>query len=310
MAQLFITKSLACKDKGAERTLPYANVMRQCSLLVLVGLFLAAAAEAADIRLARSLSGAPLPGITIEGAIAPGDYQKLVALALSSKGAHTVWLASAGGNLSEALRMGRFIRSLGLSVSVPFSKDEPLVALKNRANNTCSSSCFLLYAAGVSRQGSVLGLHRPSLPADEYFALGLDGAVAAFRVICDAVTAYLEEMGVPSKYTSLMLSTANSDMVWLSSEDIRNDLDGVIAEYAERFREACPRRSAAGERRVLSPRSGVQSGRAVDGKGRRRLRVGAAAGNAGRTPSDRRREAATGEVVMSRPDALLLTRAH
>ena len=68
--------------------------MRQCSLLVLLGLFLVADVEAADIRLARSLSGAPLPGITIEGAIAPGDYQKLVALALSSKGSHTVWPAS------------------------------------------------------------------------------------------------------------------------------------------------------------------------------------------------------------------------
>ena len=217
--------------------------MRQCSLLVLLGLFLVADVEAADIRLARSPSGAPLPGITIEGAIAPGDYQKLVALALSSKGSHTVWLASPGGNLSEALRMGRFIRSLGFAVSVPFSKDEPLVALKNRANNTCSSSCFLLYAAGVSRQGTVLGLHRPSLPADEYFSLGLDGAVEAYRVICDAVTAYLEEMSVPSKYTSLMLSTANSDMVWLSSEDIRTDLDAVVAEYAERFRDVCPRRT-------------------------------------------------------------------
>ena len=215
--------------------------MRQCSLLVVLGLFLVADVEAADIRLARSLSGAPLPGITIEGTIAPGDYQKLAALALSSKGAHTVWLASAGGNLSEALRMGRFIRSLGFAVSVPFSKDEPLVALRNRANNTCSSSCFLLYAAGVSRQGSVLGLHRPSLPADEYFALGLDGAVAAYAVIREAVTGYLEEMGVPSKYTSLMLSTANSDMVWLPSEDIRTDLDGVIPEYAERLRDACPR---------------------------------------------------------------------
>jgi hypothetical protein len=215
--------------------------MRQCLLLISVGLFLVADVEAADIRLARSLSGAPLPGITLEGAIAPGDYQKLVEVALSSRGAHTLWLASSGGNLAEALRMGRLIRSLGFAVRVPFTKAEPLVTLKNSANNTCSSSCFLLYAAGVSRRGSVLGLHRPSLPADEYFSLGLDGAVAAHRVIAEAVTGYLQEMGVPSKYASVMLSTNASDMVWLSSEDIHNDLDGVIAEYAERFRDACPR---------------------------------------------------------------------
>jgi hypothetical protein len=216
--------------------------MRNRLLLILMGLFVAADLEAADIRLARSLSGEPLPGITVEGRIAPGDYQKFVDLALSSSGAHTVWLASPGGNLAEALRMGRLIRSLGFVVRVPFSKAEPLVTLKNPANNTCSSSCFLLYVAGVSRRGLVLGLHRPSLPADEYFSLGLDGAVDAHRVIREAVTGYLEEMGIPSKYTSLMLSTNASDMVWLSSEDVHNDLDGVIAEYAERFRDACPRR--------------------------------------------------------------------
>jgi hypothetical protein len=217
--------------------------MRKAFLFLLVGLFFVADVEAADIRLARSLSGTPLPGITVEGALAPGDYQKLVALALSSRGAHTVWLASPGGNLSEALRMGRFIRSLGFTVTAPSSSDGPLVALKNRANNTCSSSCFLLYAAGVSRQGTLLGLHRPSLPADEYFSLGLEGAAAAHRVIREAVAGYLEEMGVPSKYTSLMLSTNASDMVWLSVEDIRNDLDGVIAEYADHLRDTCPRRT-------------------------------------------------------------------
>ena len=143
---------------------------------------------------------------------------------------------------------------------MPFSKAEPLVTLKNPANNTCSSSCFLLYAAGVSRRGSVLGLHRPSLPADEYFSLGLDGAVAAHRVIREAVAGYLEEMGVPSKYTSVMLSTNASDMVWLSSEDIHNDLDGVVAEYAERFRDACPRRTPPENDERYRPRQAVWSG--------------------------------------------------
>ena len=237
-----------------------SHVMRKWLIFMLVGLCSVADLEAADIRLARSPSGAPLPGITIEGAIAPGDYQKLVDLVLSNRGAHTVWLASAGGNLSEALRMGRAIRSLGFAVSVPFSTAEPLVTLKNPANNTCSSSCFLLYAAGVSRRGLVLGLHRPSLPADEYFSLGLDGSVAAHRVIREAVTGYLEEMGVPSKYTSVMLSTNASDMVWLSSQDIHNDLDGVIAEYAERFRESCPRRTASENEGHYRPRSALMSG--------------------------------------------------
>jgi hypothetical protein len=222
-----------------------SDLMPRFLLLILVGLFPVAGLEAADIRPARSLSGAPLPGITIEGRIAQGDYQKLVDVAVANNEAHTLWLASPGGNLKEALRMGRLIRSLGFAVHVPFSKAEPLVTLKDPDNNTCSSSCFLLFAAGVVRGGLVLGIHRPSLPADEYFSLGLDGAVAAHRVIAEAVTGYLAEMGVPSKYASLMLSTNASDMVWLSAEDVRRDLDGVIADYAEVFR-GCPTRTTPG----------------------------------------------------------------
>jgi hypothetical protein len=241
--------------------------MRKYILLILVGLFPVAGLEAAEIRPARSLSGAPLPGITIEGAIVPGDYQKLVDLTAGSEGVRTVWLASPGGNLKEALRMGGLIRRLGLSVWVPFSKAEPLVSLNDPANNTCSSSCFLLYAAGVSRRGLVLGLHRPSLPADEYFSLGLDGAVAAHRVIAEAVTGYLEAMGVPSKYASLMLSTNASDMVWLSAEDIHNDLDGVIAEHAQASCEACPRRTPPGNDR--QPASGSETRRAAERHGGR-----------------------------------------
>ena len=217
--------------------------MRQCSLLVLLGLLLVADVEAADIRLARSLSGAPLPGITIEGAIAPGDYQKLVALALSSKGSHTVWLASprrkpGRGAPHGAVHPRPRIRSIG-------------AVQQGRATGSPEESRqqyllqFLLPALRRRRQPPRHSARAASsvTAGRRVFLLGLDGAVEAYRVIRDAVTGYLEEMGVPSRYTSLMLSTANSDMVWLSSEDIRTDLDGVVAEYAERFRDVCPRRT-------------------------------------------------------------------
>ena len=95
-------------------------------------------------------------------------------------------------------------------------------------------------------RGSVLGLHRPSLPADEYFSLGLDGAAAAHRVMNEAVAGYLGEMGDPVESTSLMLATSHSDMVWLPAEDIRTNLDGIIAEYAERLRDRA--RAALGPR--------------------------------------------------------------
>ena len=128
-------------------------------------------------------------GVTIEGRIAPGDFVKFAALVLATPGANVVWLASSGGNLSEALRIGRLIRQLALEVRAPVDRAHPLVHLQDADNNTCASACFFLYVAGVSRQGSVLGIHKPALPADEYFTVGLDGAVAAHQRIEEATVA-------------------------------------------------------------------------------------------------------------------------
>jgi hypothetical protein len=150
-----------------------------------------------------------------------------------------VWLASAGGNLSEALRLGALIRQLALEVRAPIDRTQPLVRLRDPENNTCASACFFLYVAGVRRQGSVLGIHKPSLPADEYFSLGLDGSVAAHRRIQEATADYLDQMGVPSRYASMMMAANSSEMIWLAPEDIARDLTGVAAGYEVWFQGPC-----------------------------------------------------------------------
>ena len=194
---------------------------------------LATAASAADVRLAQSTTGAPLPGVVIEGPIAPGDFAEFASLVMATEGTNVVWLASPGGNLSEALRIGRLIRQLALETRAPIDRARPLVHLEDAENNTCASACFFLYVAGVKRQGSVLGIHKPALPADEYFALGLEGSVAAHRRIEDATVAYLDLMGAPARYASLMLATSTRDMVWLSAEDIASDFTGIAPGYTQ-----------------------------------------------------------------------------
>ena len=66
-------------------------------------------------------------------------------LVLSTKGANSVWLASPGGNFSEALLIGRLIRALSLDVWAPLFAEQPLVRLSDAKNNTCASACFFLY---------------------------------------------------------------------------------------------------------------------------------------------------------------------
>jgi hypothetical protein len=217
--------------------------MRHClerAAAALVLMFvLAAPASAADVRLAQSPTGAPVGGITIEGRIAPGDFVKFASLVLAMRGANVVWLASPGGNLSEALRIGRLIRQLALEVRAPVERARPLVHLQDADNNTCASSCFFLYVAGVNRQGSVLGIHKPALPADEYFALGLEGSVAAHQRIEEATAAYLDLMGAPARYASLMLTTSSREMLWLSPDDIARDFTGIAPGYDEQLSRAC-----------------------------------------------------------------------
>jgi hypothetical protein len=213
--------------------------LRRAVVVFFLNLVLAASASAAEIRLAQATDGSPLPGVTLEGSIAPGDFARFAGLVLTTPDVNTVWLASPGGNLSEALRIGRMIRQLALEVRAPIDRNLPLVRLRRAENNTCSSACFFLYAAGVRRQGMVLGIHKPSLPADEYFKLGLDGSAAAHRRIQEATAAYLDLMGVPAKYASLMLATDPSEMTWLAPEDVERDLTGIVAEYREQLHAGC-----------------------------------------------------------------------
>jgi hypothetical protein len=114
-----------------------------------------------------------------------------------------------------------------------------MVRLRDPENNTCASACFFLYVAGVRRQGSVLGIHKPFLPADEYFSLGLDGSVAAHQRIQAATADYLDLMGVPSRYASMMMAANSTDMIWLTPEDIARDFTGVAAGYEVWFQGAC-----------------------------------------------------------------------
>jgi hypothetical protein len=85
----------------------------------------------------------------------------------------------------------------------------------------------------------VLGIHKPAIPAHAYFAAGLDGSVAAHQRIEEATVAYLDLMGAPARYASLMLTTSPNTMLWLSPQDIGRDFTGIAPGYDEQFRTGC-----------------------------------------------------------------------
>ena len=110
----------------------------------------------------RSVDGHTL-GVKIEGQIEPGDADKLLTIyeyfgpAATSK----VFLWSPGGDVREAMKIGKLIRQLRLGVFAPDRLNllgvlgqfgvqaNPI----DKGNDVCASACVLAYAGGVTRWG-------------------------------------------------------------------------------------------------------------------------------------------------------------
>lgn len=195
----------------------------------------------AIITTAQTPSGRPLGGITIEGPIEIGDFDRFVTQIFQSNqkgGPGPVYLASPGGNFVEAMRIGHLIRELKLTVFAPEVKDHPWSRLKRLENNLCASSCFFIYAAGVQRFGKILGVHRPYLSKKDYEDLTLDAAANTHSNIQDISSAYLRTMGVPSSISEKIMAVSSEQIKWLTNAEV-DELYGLISEYQEWFKARC-----------------------------------------------------------------------
>ena len=83
----------------------------------------AGAGSAATIELARGPDGKALAGLKVEGDIVPGDALKLLGMYeyYGDGAASTIFLLSKGGDVEEAMTMGRLIRILRLETTAPKS---------------------------------------------------------------------------------------------------------------------------------------------------------------------------------------------
>lgn len=179
-------------------------------------------ASAADIR----MSDHPGFNVILEGTITTGDYDKLRALIdencpwIAKYCPDRIFLASPGGSLPEAGKIGRLIRKLRWGTEIGFSDPElrrsqvKALNLKDPQNNLCTSACFFIYVAGIERidnprfQKGILGIHRPYMSDADLKALSADQAMASATQVRTVVDAYLKEMGVPAKYSDLMFSNS------------------------------------------------------------------------------------------------------
>tara|TARA_R110000787_G_scaffold45766_2_gene111615 strand:- start:6024 stop:7322 length:1299 start_codon:yes stop_codon:yes gene_type:complete len=193
-------------------------------------------AEAATItRGPKDNNDEKILGVLIEGEIAKGDYDKLYNL-LKEEGPSwsKIYIASPGGDVAEAIKIGILVRKLLLPVEVPkWMGSGPKI---DDSNRQCSSACFFIFVAGTYRTGHKIGIHRPSLTVDHLKDISLSEASNKNLKMRSVVSAYMDRMGVPQKYTDRMFKIDHDNVEFLKYED-RDDFfdyyDASVNEWLE-----------------------------------------------------------------------------
>lgn len=133
----------------------------------------------------------PLMAIFLTKSIKEDDYFQINKLANLIKKKHgqapavMIKLDSSGGNISAALKIGRFLR-----------KNDSLATVYENA--ICLSSCVYVLAGAPNRAvDGTVGIHRPYEPDDKETS-GM-AQMEKYKKLGKQIVAYLKEMNIPSR---------------------------------------------------------------------------------------------------------------
>lgn len=235
------------KRRLERHTSRLSSVVRTTVLLLSILVF-SGFAHTAEIRaFARTW-------ILLEGQIEKGDYDKIFKIAELGI-TEGIYLFSPGGDVVEAMKIGRLVRSLRWTTNAPLTQTlGPDTAqrltlsfgLKDpMRNNLCASACFFVHVAGIYRWGDTLLIHRPYLSDAELRKLSGDQVLRISQVARTETDAYLKEMGLPAKYSELMYSVPKDQVQLLAESDIKADLYGFIPELKDWVDARCEKTTGA-----------------------------------------------------------------
>jgi hypothetical protein len=183
----------------------------------------------------------PIGPLVLSGEIVPGDYAALLAKILADRdrflAQNKLILASDGGDVAEALKIAKLVKSLYTAVIVG-----PLTG-------RCVSACFFIYAAASQRESDgerLIGINRPYLAASEARSTSTSTPTAtapADATMAESgalarVRAFLEDNAVPRYLADEMFRHASDDAYWLSAEDQKN-LGYRSPAYDRYLRDKC-----------------------------------------------------------------------
>ena len=227
--------------------------------------FISAGTFSADIHHDPFVPGSNSLGATIlEGVIKQGDAEKL-ATELAIAPHYEIILASPGGDLVEAIKIGRLIRKYRVATFVPI--DEPRMQIEFLLKQhgitdpdhkyTCASSCFFAFVGGIYRDGNGhsplvnLGFHRPFLSNEFLQTHDITTVILEENKMNILIRSYLEEMNVKPKYYDEILSVGQDNIRPITALEFVQDFYGYITDLKDRVRAQCGAWSDADLKRQL-----------------------------------------------------------
>ena len=184
--------------------------------------------------------------LLMRGEIRPGDYDRLLQFARRNGyylPLSDVILSSPGGDIEEALKIGRLVKQLYITVNV------------GAETGYCASACFIIFASAVERDTApgFVGIHRPYLSRETLRSLSPHAAEAAETAALRDAEQYLRELRVPRNLVDIMFEQASTEIYWLSDDEFMHQLGRRPAWYEEFLIARCGFDKAAEERYFLDP---------------------------------------------------------
>jgi len=172
------------------------------------------------IAMEISTTDTELYTLHITGSVIKGDHDRIVNT-IKEKGHFplSVYISSPGGDVVEAIKIGRFIRDSLLNV---YAVDE------------CNSACVLIWSGGVERDGTAaFGLHRPIYEKTYFAGLTAVEASEKYNKLDVFTRSYLSDMNIPTAVIDRMMSTKSSDVDLLTPQEFINMVGRTSPVYQE-----------------------------------------------------------------------------
>lgn len=182
-----------------------------------------------DFPSGRRPSRATCTEVLLKGQILSGDFDKVFSLVKANHPfLDRLSLWSPGGSVEEAMKIGRLVRKAMLYTRSPGPPglnsllSDSLNQICDGADCNCASACFLIWAAGIERDGGIIGLHRPSTESTSFGNLPSQQASSIYRSLLAEINNYLSEMEVPQSLVEAMTGTSSAGIRWLTSEEYKS----------------------------------------------------------------------------------------